>query len=131
MPRSQTFTTNILQKLKNWRTSLVNQWLRLHASNIGIMSLISDWGTKTPTYLAVWPKHKLKKKKLKKNCNLIYWTRIISHLNEKWNTAKEFDRIYRKMKSLFTAVHITISCPYRTCMKRCQVFLSSHAVGSG
>ena len=26
----------------------MNQWLRLHASNIGIMSLIPGWGTKIP-----------------------------------------------------------------------------------
>ena len=29
-------------------TSLVVQWLRLHAPNTGCMGLIPDWGTKIP-----------------------------------------------------------------------------------
>ena len=40
-------------------TSLVVQWLRLHASNAGGTGLIPVWGTKVPH--AVW--HSQKKKK--------------------------------------------------------------------
>ena len=40
------------KKIKNKRTSLVVQWLRLCASGAGGMGLIPGWGTKIPH--AVW-----------------------------------------------------------------------------
>ena len=58
----------VLFKIHSLETSLVVQWLRLHAPNVGDMGLIPGWGTKI--LHAAWHDTKNKINKGKKNTAL-------------------------------------------------------------